>query len=403
MENDFHLSIKNHQRKIGDVRDLFRNLTNDEKKCLLKEKILSEQKINELRRIRELEEQQEQLKVEQREYEKQDKIQDFLKKAKYNRFSNNFETSNKKMNENENSENNYTTNNNNNKLTSYEEQVLKTYGLLNQQANEDFGKYLEDDEDNDCEEDKKKYSENKDLNKRDEEDSNSRNRLSKKIRKNSEKIINSPDSIEVQDFPKEYRATDMSGFYSVELSPKEKERLEKLKQQSQQQSKGGLAGLKNKIKSLFTLEDSSYNLQAAPAQNYPPIGYDDVELSGLDSEENQANHYYFPRTIQDVQFGSSKIGYKESEEEYKEYYNQVDDLRKFDYEARVNNFKWKPNDNVAIMDDDMNLKYTKANKLNKESTKSSSASSNSNKAPKKPNKFNRLTEAIILKAKSLRT
>ena len=63
MENDFHLSIKNHQRKIGDVRDLFRNLTNDEKQCLLKEKILSEQKINELRRLRELEDQEKEQQI----------------------------------------------------------------------------------------------------------------------------------------------------------------------------------------------------------------------------------------------------------------------------------------------------------------------------------------------------
>ena len=378
MENDFHLSIKNHQRKIGDVRDLFRNLTNDEKQCLLKEKILSEQKINELRRLRELEDQEKEQQI--LEHKNQNKNQDFLKRSKYNNLSNNFQNLNKKMNDEI---------ENNNKLTNYEEKVIKTYGLLNQQANDDFGKYLEDDDDDidkAINNDRKTNFESRSIN-------DGRRQSSKKIRKNStSKINNSSESIE-----KQQQQTDMCGFYAMELSPKEKERMEKLKQQ---QNKGGFAGLKSKIKSLFTLEDNnSYNLQA-PVHHAMPMGYDDVELSGLDSEDIQSHNYYLPRTINDVQYGSSKIGYQNDEEGYKEYYNQVDDLRKFDYEARVNNLKWRPNDNVAIMDDDLNVKYTKSKNLSKESK---SKNSNNEKPAKKQNKFNRLTEAIISKAKSLRT
>jgi hypothetical protein len=378
MENDFHLSIKNHQRKIGDVRDLFRNLTNDEKQCLLKEKILCEQKTYELRILRELEERQ----------IIANSNQDFLKRSKYNNYLNNFQ--NFKMNEDI---------ENNNKLTDYEEQVIKTYGLLNQQANDDFGKYLEDDEDDDNDNydkemnsDKKIYSESND---------GQNIQSSKKIRKNSSaKANDSSDSLENEKQTKEYQVTDMCGFYAMELSPKEKERMEKLKQQQQQQNKGGFAGLKNKIKSLFTLEDNSYNLQA-PTPAHTAMGYDDVELSGLDSEDIKTHNYYLPRTINDIQYGSSKIGYQNDEEGYKEYYNQVDDLRKFDEEARVNNLKWRPNDNIAIMDDDLNVKYTKSKHLSKESN--SKKTTSSEKSTKKQTKFNKLTEAIISKAKSLRT
>ena len=184
MENDFHLSIKNHQRKIGDVRDLFRNLTNDEKQCLLKEKILSEQKINELRRLRELEDQEKEQQI--LEHKNQNKNQDFLKRSKYNNLSNNFQNLNKKMNDEI---------ENNNKLTNYEEKVIKTYGLLNQQANDDFGKYLEDDDDDidkAINNDRKTNFESRSIN-------DGRRQSSKKIRKHStSKINNSSESIEKQ-------------------------------------------------------------------------------------------------------------------------------------------------------------------------------------------------------------
>lgn len=42
--DEFHLSIRNTQRKIGDVRELFRNLTQNELDCLEKEKKAIEQR-----------------------------------------------------------------------------------------------------------------------------------------------------------------------------------------------------------------------------------------------------------------------------------------------------------------------------------------------------------------------
>ena len=383
MENDFHLSIKNHQRKIGDVRDLFRNLTNDEKQCLEREKILSEQKIYELRRKRDLEEQEKLVRKEV--YKVQEPIQDFINKNKYNnRFSRNFENLGRKM-----------STENNNKLTSYEEQVIKTYGLLAQGTNEDFGKYLEDDDDNDYEiVNDKRENNNSNLH---EESTDNKGVSKKKQRKLSKNKSNNNDRVDSSDSvamePKqpqqtEPHMTDMCGFYSIELPPKEKERLEKLKQQ---QSKGGLTGLKNKIKQLFT-PDESYNLQKPPTYLEP--------LSNLDSEDGALpqRYAYYPRTIQDVQFGSSKIGFQAGQA-YDEYYNQVDDLRQFDHDARVNNYKWRLNENVAILDDDLNVKITKSDKLDYKNKESK----NNTGPTKKPSKFNRLTEAIISKAKSLRT
>lgn len=456
MENEFHLSIKNAQRKIGDVRDLFRNLTYDEKQCLEKEKILIEQQVN---IYKQQQQQQQQLLQDdkkyqpfQRQYQREQQQQQqntqvnrnsshYNRKNNHNRYkmSDYYEDAggNRNSHAKRESDSDDVINNIHQykvdrtpspprvsppqqpqqkqyqyyNASNYEQHVKSVYDRLNREANEDFGKYLDDDmdDDNDSDTNNNFYSsknntknESKALPNQSESNTESKKLKSKKFKKFSfrkKKGSDSSDPKESTEQPKLPTYTDMCGWHTLELPPKAKEQFEKMKDE---QSKGGIAGLKNKIKNFFTNDSSNdyYN-------NYGSYGYHQPSTKIKDDDDNDKfievdpdlHSYYVPRTIQDVQYGSSKIGFQAGQS-YDHYYNQVNDLRSFDEDLRTNNLKYQSNHYVAVMDDEFNVQYTKSNKLkaNRNNNDNSKVEN-----PKKQNKFNKITEAIISKAKGFKT
>ncbi len=191
----------------------------------------------------------------------------------------------------------------------YEQKVMNAYNRFATEANDDFGKYL-DDEDDCVVESNKKKPERKST---DIITANSNNgtRAVSKTNANTDKT-----------------QFDMCGLYALEAPPLAKDYRTNMQDSTNQG--GALYSLKNKIKNFFSGNDRD---------NYATADY--------------------ARTIQAVQYGSSKIGHQ-SGYDYDEYYSQVKKLRDFDTDARVNNFKYNPNLNIAVMDDELNLHFKKA-------------------------------------------
>ena len=287
-------------------------------------------------------------------------------------------------------------------LKRHNEQRLKSYyDRLNKEASEDFGKYLSDDDDDDD-----------DGGNRDLDDSFNRHKAQDVPRTstfsnnanannsggdggasafgglaNANNPMTSSSMISNNNSKHELRktksngffnhskkskkhaennlatTTDMCGLFQLEPSPKEKERMEKY-----QQNKKGLGGLKNKIKQFFASDGNTVpHHQHEPAH---PKTTQNKRTSAL------PQYYYPDRSIQSVDYRNSKIGYMGASKD--QYYSQIDELRNFDMEARMKNYKYNPNNKVAIMDDSLQLHYSKMNIEAHKPKKSTTDNYNSN-------------------------
>ncbi len=187
----------------------------------------------------------------------------------------------------------------------YEERVKEVYSRFATEAKDDFGKYLDDDDGDDSKDEDmadRKFSASHEV--------RPKNNLDTEVMQHKKRL-------------------DMCGLYELEAPPSKP--YPNRYAEHDPSNQGALSNIKNKIKNFF---------------------FSDRDTLYVDADSQ-------PRTIQAIQYDSSKIGYQNGST-YEKYYSDVEGLRDFDNDARVNNFKYNPNLKIAVMDDELNLHYGKA-------------------------------------------